>query len=186
MTVSIAFNSSIEVSGQWIEFIEDAMQLFKLFDLEITNFWIDSESYHPSTLRSFKRRTRIVEAIKSGETVMSMELYHLPAIYRQAAFDYVLNITRADKYLILTVERDRYHKSFEEQILETLSRYIDANLVEIYEMDKRETPQMYAAKIRPVSPYKTFRLLDSSEVDGSILSNYVGKLDSTDIRVRLC
>jgi hypothetical protein len=175
MTVSIAFNSSVEVSGRWIEFIEDAMHLFELFDLEITNFGIHSENYHSSKLRSFKRRTRIVEALKSGETVRIMEFCHLPAVYRQAAFDYVLDITRADKYLILTVDRDRYRKSFEEQILETLSRYIDADLVEIYEMDKRETPLMYAAKMSRVSPYKTFRLLDSSEIDGSILSNYVAK-----------
>ncbi len=80
--------------------------------------------------------------------------YSLPNDYKSASFDYNVLSVRRDDYISLILKLSDYSKIVEENII----KYIEFENGSIYQMDRMEMPLIYAAKAKPIDPFKTLKI----------------------------
>ena len=103
----------------------------------------------------------IFNSIQSGDKIEYISVYSLPNKYDSASFDYNVFLARDDGYLTLIMNKSDFNNKKEEYLISILKKYIDSTSCEIYEMDRRECPLLYAAKDNPASFFKSINIIKS-------------------------
>jgi len=68
-------------------------------------------------------------------------------------------IVRNSSFITLIVNKDDFNKIDKKNTLQVLSKYVSNGVVEIYEMDRYESPLIYASKANPISSFKTLKII---------------------------
>ena len=158
-TVSITLNGVVDES-KWLDWISDAKGIFEMFGYRVTHIGIQSQKFTSGKIMSMaKQEKKIFDALMLGDFVRSISLFALPENYKSASFDYEMMIVCNQTYISLIVNKSKYQEEYEKNILNILSNYIDAQKTEIYEMDKSESPLIYALKANPISSFKTLKII---------------------------
>lgn len=98
-------------------------------------------------------------SINNNEDIKWLSIYSLPENFTSASFDYNVLITRNKKYLSIIMNKEVYLNLNLEETLSELKNFIELNYGEIYEMNRSESPLLYASGLNEVSEFETLKIL---------------------------
>lgn len=98
-------------------------------------------------------------SINNNEDIKWLSIYSLPENFTSASFDYNVLITRNKNYLSIIMNKEVYLNLNLEETLSELKNFIELNYGEIYEMNRSESPLLYASGLNEVSEFETLKIL---------------------------
>jgi hypothetical protein len=177
-TISITINGNIKKEANLLDWLSDAAKIFELFECNITHVGIGGAQFKSGKALNYSRmKNKIIKSINASERIDYIEFDCLPTDYRLAAFDYKMGLTLSNTLALITliVEKKIYQSEYDDMIIEIFKKYMTASRIEKYEMDKSESPIIYAAKANPTSYFKTLNIVDSSFDQNSSYNKYLEK-----------
>lgn len=106
-----------------------------------------------------KNEKKVLNEIKSGQEIKYISMFSLPEDFQSASFDYDVMIVRNSQFTTVTVNKGDFNKIDEQKLVQLLSKYVNKGQCEIYEMDRYESPLIYASKANPTSFFKTLKII---------------------------
>lgn len=164
-TKSIVLYGKIDTSPTaWLRWYEYSLSFCKEFDIESNYVGITGDSFKSGKIMHRKRvDSRIKKSLINGESISAMTIYSLPESFKQAAFDYHVYLGREaigkTEHIILTISDDVQLFSTIEKIVDNLKQHIEFESGQVFEMLNSESPQFYAARINPVSVYRSLKVI---------------------------
>ncbi|NLP45410.1 hypothetical protein [Acetivibrio saccincola] len=125
---------------------------------------ISGQSFKSKHILSISRiEKKFIKTVENGETFDSLEVYSLPPNFNQAAFDYEIHMARICSYephfILATLLQKDFLKIDVDNVINELKEFINFKNGQIFEMTNPESPFFYAAKVNPVSYYKSLKIL---------------------------
>lgn len=159
-TISIALWGDGRVFGKWLEWYCDMGDVFQKLGYKRTHLGITSPSFQGDRILTVARKEKqILQVLKDGEIPEDLMCYSLPKGFRQAAFDYEVDATRAGEYIHLEMNASDFPKIDAEQVIDLLKKYIELDHGEIFQMSRYEVPLLYVAANNPVSMYPSLQII---------------------------
>ena len=160
-TISItAYGQNIDNDFKWAEWYEDAKKIIKSLGYEYNYVGIRTKKLNSGKVMKLDRNEKkVLNEIQNGEEINYISLFSLPQDFKSASFDYDVMIVRNFRFITLIVNKSDFKKIDEEQLLLLLAKYIEGLRVEIYEMDRYESPLIYASKANPASFFKSLNVI---------------------------
>lgn len=160
-TISItAYGQNIDNDFKWAEWYEDAKKIIKSLGYEYNYVGIRTKKLNSGKVMKLDRNEKkVLNEIQNGEEINYISLFSLPQDFKSASFDYDVMIVRNFRFITLIVNKSDFKKIDEEQLLLLLAKYIECLRVEIYEMDRYESPLIYASKANPASFFKSLNVI---------------------------
>ena len=160
-TISItAYGQNIDNDFKWAEWYEDAKKIIKSLGYEYNYVSIRTKKLNSGKVMKLDRNEKkVLNEIQNGEEINYISLFSLPQDFKSASFDYDVMIVRNFRFITLIVNKSDFKKIDEEQLLLLLAKYIEGVRVEIYEMDRYESPLIYASKANPASFFKSLNVI---------------------------
>lgn len=160
-TISItAYGQNIDNDFKWAEWYEDAKKIIKSLGYEYNYVGIRTKKLNSGKVMKLDRNEKkVLNEIQNGEEINYISLFSLPQDFKSASFDYDVMIVRNFRFITLIVNKSDFKKIDEEQLLLLLAKYIEGLRVEIYEMDRYESPLIYALKANPASFFKSLNVI---------------------------
>lgn len=160
-TISItAYGQNIDNDFKWAEWYEDAKKIIKSLGYEYNYVGIRTRKLNSGKVMKLDRNEKkVLNEIQSGEEINHISLFSLPQDFKSASFDYDVMIVRNFRFITLIVNKSDFKKIDEEQLVLLLGKYIEDLRVEIYEMDRYESPLIYASKANPASFFKSLNVI---------------------------
>lgn len=165
-TISLIFEGEIAVFDDWGEVIEKISHVFEICQSEITHVGIGSDNCTSGKIRVFKKKN-VMTKLAEAKNVNYLTFLSLPPNYSTASFDYdvMLAINIECDFIAVIMEKSIYKANHKDEIIDTLSQYVKSPYkVEVVELDKAESPILYAGKINPISYFKTLHIIDNYNV----------------------
>lgn len=160
-TISItAYGQNIDNDFKWAEWYEDAKKIIKSLGYEYNYVGIRTRKLNSGKVMKLDRNEKkVLNEIQSGEEINHISLFSLPQDFKSVSFDYDVMIVRNFRFITLIVNKSDFKKIDEEQLVLLLGKYIEDLRVEIYEMDRYESPLIYASKANPASFFKSLNVI---------------------------
>ena len=160
-TISItAYGQNIDNDFKWAEWYEDAKKIIKSLGYEYNYVGKRTKKLNSGKVMKLDRNEKkVLNEIQNGEEINYISLFSLPQDFKSASFDYDVMIVRNFRFITLIVNKSDFKKIDEEQLLLLLAKYIEGLRVEIYEMDRYESPLIYASKANPASFFKSLNVI---------------------------
>lgn len=160
--VSITLYGKLESESKysWIEWYEYCKK--NVLNLGYVPNYISIESDSIKTnkiLNLSKKEKKVLLSINNNEYIKWLSIYSLPENFTSASFDYNVLITRNKKYLSIIMNKEVYLNLNLEETLSELKNFIELNYGEIYEMNRSESPLLYASGLNEVSEFETLKIL---------------------------
>ena len=162
-TITIAFNGENFVDDKWSELFNDSKTIVKSLSYEPTHAEIScSKSGKILTLKRSEKK--ILNYLQSGEKIEYFTLYSLPEKFDCAAFDYNVFISCDKDLMSITMNKSIYDEGKKESILNIFVKYMNSGFYEVYEMDRMESPFIYAVKANPKSSFKSLSIIENGRI----------------------
>lgn len=160
-TISItAYGQNTNNDFKWEEWYEDSKKIIESLGYEYNYIGIRTEKLNSGkAMKLDKNEKKVLNEIQSGEEIKHISMFSLPKDFKSASFDYDVMIVRNSQFITLTINKDDFNKIDEQQLLILLGKYIKNSRVEIYEMDRYESPLIYASKVNPISFFKSLKVI---------------------------
>ena len=159
-TVSITLWGDGLIKGNWLNWYHDIGIIFQELGYKRTHIGIDSKSYSNSQIVTIARKEKaILDILQSGETPESMSCYSLIKDYKVAMFDFDVMAVRQSEYMSIIFNRSDLVKIDVDNVIFNLTQYMELQCGEVYQMDRKEVPLMYAVRAKPVKPFKSLIIL---------------------------
>lgn len=159
LTISLTMWGDLHNDYNWLEWYTDMKKIFQMFELSITHLGVTGSQYPKKVVTVVRKEKEILENIESGNLPTDFSCYSLPKDYRAAVFDYNLLIYRERFLITLIVEKEYYEDRKIDSCIEIFNKYIDMKRGQIYEMDRKDTPWLYAMGDNDISFYKSLRVI---------------------------
>ena len=88
-----------------------------------------------------------------------MSCYSLIKDYKVAMFDFDVMAVRQSEYMSIIFNRSDLVKIDVDNVIFNLTQYMELQCGEVYQMDRKEVPLMYAVSAKPVEPFKSLIIL---------------------------
>lgn len=165
-TVSITLSGLIpRDNDNWINWYEDSKNIVNFLGYSVTHIGIESTSLHSGKVLSIKRsEKKVLKSIQNGDKIEYISLYSLPDEYSSASFDYNVLLARECGYLTIIINKSDYDDEKKRCILNILKKYFDSASYEVYEMDRKECPLLYASKDNPASFFETLNIIETGVI----------------------
>ena len=140
--------------------------IFGMCDRQVTHWANGITGKNTGKVKCFKNNKFFRDAVQN-EKLEYISFFSLPEDYRIASFDYAIYISVNYKrnYITAVFEEELIEKLNIETLRKLLGSYMELPYKEeIYTMDKEETPLLYAAKINPISSFKTLEIISNTTV----------------------
>ena len=109
--------------NKWIKLCFDFAENKKI---KFSHIGIKSESLNPNKLRTFKRyEAKMLKCINSNEIIDYIELLYLPEEFVQAVFDFKVNMTLANDYVEVTMEKDMFDLIDYKKIIDKIGKIVN-------------------------------------------------------------
>ena len=160
-TISITiYGQNIENNFKWENWYEDAKKIIKSLGYEYNYVGIRTQKLNSGKVMKLSRNEKkILNEIQGGQEIKYISMFSLPQDFKSASFDYDVMIVRNSKFITLTVNKSDFNKIHEQKLLLLLSQYINNVHGEIYEMDRYESPLIYASRANPTSFFKSLKII---------------------------
>lgn len=160
-TISItAYGQNIDNDFKWKEWYEDSKKIIKSLGYEYNYVGIRTQKLNSGKVMKLDRNEKkVLNEIQSGEEIKHISMFSLPQDFKSASFDYDVMIVRNSQFITLTMNKGDFNKIDEQLLLLLLGKYIENLRVEIYEMDRYESPLIYASKVNPTSFFKSLKVI---------------------------
>lgn len=126
---------------------------------------IDSSCGIKTVKRSEKKLLRILS--NNQDSLIGLSLYSLPKDFLQAAFDYefVIDFSELDNILLfmITLNKYDYNDSCKSMIITCVNKFLLHYSLEIFEMDRKETPLLYAMGSNTPDFYESLKIIERIE-----------------------
>jgi len=109
-----------------------------------------------------------MKKLAEAKSVNYLTFLSLPKNYSTASFDYdvMLAINIECDFIAVIMEKSIYKANHKDEILDILAQYIKFPYkVEVVELDKAESPILYAGKINSASYFKTLHIINNYNVE---------------------
>jgi len=166
-TISITAYGQVDTSNyKWLEWYEDFKKIIKSIGYEYNYVGISSKKLNSGKIMTVKRsESKVINELQNAEEIKSISLFSLPKDYKSASFDYDVMIVRNVKFITIIMNKSDYLKINEEEILLLFRKYLNNISVEVYEMDRYESPLIYANKVNPESSFESLKKLKNVTMD---------------------
>lgn len=160
-TISIAiYGDKVGGDFKWEEWYEDAKHIIELLGYDYNYVGIKTQKLNSGKVMKLSRnKKKILNEIESGQEIKYISMFSLPEDFQSASFDYDVMIARNSQFMILTVNKGDFNKIDEQKLLQLLIKYVNNGHGEIYEMDRYESPLIYASKANPTSFFKSLKII---------------------------
>lgn len=157
--ISITLWGNCHEKQKWLEWYNEAKELFNMFGYAHTHIGIQSKSFQSKKILTVIRKEKeILEKIRSGEVPKSLSCYSLPKEFKVAMFDYDIFCIRREEYISFVLKEEDYNLNKENLILSFLKKYVDFEYGEIYSVSRDEVPMLYA-ETRDARNLDTYKFL---------------------------
>jgi hypothetical protein len=144
----------------WLEWYLECKKLFELLGYNLSHFSANSNFFKYERLYTVVRKEKeLITKLEENIFPKTFSCYSLNKDYRQAVFDYNMLISRNQENILLTINYYDFSTIDVDSIITTLKKYIVINYGEIFIMDRREAPFMYADKLNADSFYSSLEIL---------------------------
>jgi hypothetical protein len=159
--ISITLYGEIkENRKKWINWYEDAKKIVKSLGYEPNYFSVESSALKFGEVMELeKNEKKLLKAIEAEDKIEWIAVYSLPLDYSSASFDYDVLLARTNEYVTFITNISDFNKINEEFLVSSLKKYILCKEGEIYEMDRDESPLIYASKANPPSSFSTLKVI---------------------------
>jgi len=140
--------------------------IFGMCDRQVTHWANGITGKNTGKVKCFKNNKFFRDAVQN-EKLEYISFFSLPEDYRIASFDYAIYISVNYKrnYITAVFEEELIEKLNIETLRKLLGSYMELPYKEeTYTMDKEETPLLYAAKMNPISSFKTLEIISNTTV----------------------
>ncbi len=160
-TISITiYGENIDNDFKWEEWYKDAKKIIESLGYDYNYVGVRTQKLNSGKVMKLGRNEKkVLNEIKSSQEIKYISMFSLPEDFQSASFDYDVMIVRNSQFTTLTVNKGDFNKIDEQKLLQLLSKYIDNVHGEIYEMDRYESPLIYASKATPISFFKTLKII---------------------------
>ncbi len=159
LTVSLTMWGDLRDDYNWLAWYTDMKRIFQMFELSITHLGVTGSQYPKKVVTVARKEKEILKKIEDGNLLTDFACYSLPKDYRAAVFDYNLLIYRESSLITLIVGKEYYETEKIDSCIEIFNQYIDMNRGQIYKMDRKDTPWLYAMGENDISFYKSLRVM---------------------------
>lgn len=146
----------------WYEWYLDSQNLFSILGYRMTHLGVIGDAFRSKGAVTVARKEKaILAALKRGEKPSSFSCFSLPKDFRTVAYDYDVHLVRDvdENFIFLTINFSDFSEEKEKAFLELMGKHFITAEGEIYQMDRSETPLMYAFKEGPLDRYQSLRVL---------------------------
>ncbi|SHJ43504.1 hypothetical protein SAMN02745163_01961 [Clostridium cavendishii DSM 21758] len=160
-TISITiYGENIDNDFKWEDWYEDAKKIIESLGYDYNYVGIRTQKLNSGKVMKLSRNEKkVLNEIQSGQEIKYISMFSLPEDFQSASFDYDVMIVKNSQFTTLTVNKGDFNKIDEQKLLQLLSKYVDNGHGEIYEMDRYESPLIYASKANPTSFFKTLKII---------------------------
>lgn len=159
-TVSITLWGDGLIKGNWLDWYHDIGIIFQELGYKRTHIGIDCKSYSNRKIVTIKRKEKsILDILQSEDIPKSMSCYSLIKDYKVAMFDYDVMAVRQSQYISIIFNRNDLVKIDIDNVIFMLKQYIEFQCGEVYQMDREEMPLIYAARAKPIKPFRSLIIL---------------------------
>lgn len=159
-TVSITLWGDGLIKGNWLNWYHDIGIIFQELGYKRTHIGIDCKSYTSKKIVTIERKEKsILDILQSEDIPKSMSCYSLIKDYKVAMFDYDVMAVRQSEYISIILNRSDLVKIDIDNVIFNLTQYIDLQCGEVYQMDREEMPLIYAARAKPIKPFRSLIIL---------------------------
>ena len=165
-TFSSTYYGKIRKSIDYENLANTMKIIFGMCDRQVTHWANSITGKNTGKVKRFKNNKFFRDAVQN-EKLEYISFFSLPEDYRTASFDYAIYISVNYKrnYITAVFEEELIKKLNIEKLRKLLGSYMELPYKEeIYTMDKEETPLLYAAKINPISSFKTLEIISNTTV----------------------
>lgn len=160
-TISITvYGQNIDNDFKWEDWYKDAKKIIESLGYDYNYVGIRTQKLNSGkVMKLSSNEKKVLNEIQRGQEVKHISMFSLPQDFTSASFDYDVMIVRNSQFISLTINKGDYNKIDEQQLLLLLSKYVDNLHGEIYEMDRYESPLIYASKANPISFFKSLKII---------------------------
>lgn len=151
-------NTSYEFWDQWIE---GAKEIYALLNIEPTNCSVSTLGKDGGLLKYKSLEKKIERTKVKKELINNISFYVLPTNYTTLIFDYIIKIENVmgTTYLSFNENYMSIDNLDERKIVNILKKMVPEGKGEIFFMDNRECPAMYALNMNTPEDYKTLKVI---------------------------
>lgn len=151
-------NTSYEFWDQWIE---GAKEIYALLNIEPTNCSVSTLGKDGGLLKYKSLEKKIERTKAKKELINNISFYVLPTNYTTLIFDYIIKIENVmgTTYLSFNENYMSIDNLDERKIVNILKKMVPEGKGEIFFMDNRECPAMYALNMNTPEDYKTLKVI---------------------------
>ena len=160
-TISITiYGQNIENDFKWEDWYVDAKKIIESLGYDYNYVGIRTQKLNSGKVMKLSRNEKkVLNEIQSGQEIKYISMFSLPQDFQSASFDYDVMIVRNSQFITLTVNKGDFNKIDEQKLLLLFSQYVNNVHGEIYEMDRYESPLIYASKANPTSFFKSLKII---------------------------
>ena len=160
-TISITvYGQNIDNDFKWEEWYEDAKKIIESLGYDYNYVSVRTQKLNSGkVMKLSSNEKKVLNEIQRGQEVKHISMFSLPQGFTSASFDYEAMIVRNSQFISLTINKGDYNKIDEQQLLTLLYKYVHNLHGEIYEMDRYESPLIYASKANPISFFKSLKII---------------------------
>jgi predicted HNH restriction endonuclease len=161
-TISITvYGQNSDDDFKWEEWYEDAKKIIEALGYNYNYVGIKTQKLNSGKVMKLSRNgKKVLNEIQSGQEIEHISMFSLPEDFKSASFDYNVMIVRNSQFITVTINKGDFNKIDKQRLLLLLSKYFNNLHGEIYEMDRYESPLIYASKANPTSFFKSLKIID--------------------------
>ena len=153
----------------WINWIYSAELICDILGFKSNFYSVYIKSDKSYNFKHAKNVINKINTLRNGkEKIVNISIYVLPENYKTIAFDFIITLSRNfgySKYVTLIANKNYKFNFDDDKIINELENNISATNCEIYEMEMKECPEMYANGIIDRKNIKSIKVLKTYQID---------------------
>ena len=158
LTISITIHGSMKVPD-WNQFYADAKTLTSVLGHTLNYMGLSSSVINSSKVKRIPKNEEKLLSQLGDNTISHLALLSLPEGFKTAYFDYDVMIVRNQEYISIVFNATLIERIHVPSVIECFAKYSDISEIQIYEMDRYESPLIFASKANPDSCFPSLRML---------------------------
>lgn len=158
LTTSITIYGSVQ-EGKWDQLYLEAKDFAELLGYSLNYIGYTSSTHNSTKVRKIPKNDKNLLLKLNDDTISDMDLLSLPEGFKTACFDYDLMIARNQKFITIVLNSSDFEKVDLKQTIAIFSKYSKVSEIQVYEMDRDETPFSFAFGGNPISCFPSLKML---------------------------
>ncbi len=162
MILTFVIRDKVNMSYEfWDRWIEGTKEIYSLINIEPTNCSVSTPEKDGGLLKYKSLEKKIERTKAKNELINNISFYVLPTNYTTIIFDYIMKIesVMGTTYLSFNESYMSIDNLDENKIVDILKKMVPDGKGEIFFMDNRECPAMYALNMNTPDFYKTLKVV---------------------------